>query len=101
MTTRTLHRPEPIRDHAAQPVDRSAPPARVAERLRDGQVLLVTDHYSTGAEILGQLRSLLPPPPQDASHELRQQHRRTLREASLRLLAPITGHRLALTGARP
>ncbi|HJN77845.1 MAG TPA: methyltransferase [Myxococcota bacterium] len=96
----TLYRPEPILRHDAVRVDRSRPPWRAAERLLDGETLIVTDHYGTGAEILDQLQSILRPPPQQASYRVRQGHRRTLRQASLRLLAPIVEHRLALTDAR-
>ncbi len=98
--TMTLYRPEPILRHDAVRVDRSRPPWRAAERLLDGETLIVTDHYGTGAEILDQLQSILRPPPQQASYRVRQGHRRTLRQASLRLLAPIVEHRLALTDAR-
>ncbi len=97
-----LHRPEPSRHHAAaRSVDDRMPPRYVAERLRDGEVLMVTDRYATGAEILSQLRSLLPPLPASASYARRQTRERTHREASLRLLAPIVDHRLALREARP
>jgi hypothetical protein len=100
MMKRTLHRPEPVLGDAAQAVDRSTPPRRAAERLRDGKVLLVTDSYSTGAEILAQLQSLMPSPAGDASYQDRRQSQRAHREASLRLLAPISDHRVALRDAR-
>lgn len=97
---RTLHRPEPILHHAARPVDCSTPPRLAAERLLDGDTLMVTDRYGTGAEILAQLDVLLPPPPQGAPYAVRLAHRRTLREASLRLVVRIDDHRLALEDAR-
>jgi hypothetical protein len=99
--TQTLHRPEPILRHDASPVDGRTPPGRAAARLRDGEVLMVTDSYGTGAEILAQLQSLLRPPPRDASFAARQAAQRTHRAASLRLLAPVVDHRLALADARP
>ncbi len=77
------------------------PPRQAAVRLRDGHQLIVTDNYSTGAEILAQLQSLVQPPPEQAPHDVQRAHRRTLREASLRLLAPVADHRLALSNARP
>jgi len=101
MMNRTLHRPEPLLRHDAEPVDPTMSPRQIAARLRDGDVLIVTDRYSTGAEIIAQLQSLLRPPGSDASYEARQAFRRTYRAASLRLLAPIADHRLALPEARP
>jgi hypothetical protein len=97
--TQDLHRPKPILRHTAQPVDRSTAPAQAAARLRDGEVLVLTDHYSTGVEIIGQLQLLMNPPPEDASYASRQQFRRSFREASMRLLAPIAEHRLQLMDA--
>jgi SAM-dependent methyltransferase len=98
---RTLHRPEPILRTTARPVHRHTPPRQVAEKLRDGEVLRVTDRYSTGAEILGQLRSILPSPPPSAPYAERKAAARTHREAAMRLQAPIENGRLALEGARP
>ncbi len=94
-------RPEPVRNAPARSVNKDTPARRAAELLRDGQPLIVTDLYHTGAEILGQLDKLMPRPPASAPFDERQAARRTHREATLRLLAPIAGHRLALTGARP
>ncbi|MGB0639894.1 MAG: methyltransferase [Myxococcota bacterium] len=96
-----MYRPEPIERHAAEPVDRSVPPRQAAARLRDGGVLMVTDHYSTGAEILAQLASIDRPPPDHAGYQARQEFQRRHRLAALRLLAPIKNHRLALVDARP
>jgi len=101
MVNPSLYRPEPVLSDDAQPVNRDTPPRQAAARLRDGELLMVTDFYSTGAEILAQLQSLLPTPPEKASYALRQAARRTHRKASLRLLAPIAEHRLALPDARP
>lgn len=95
-----LHRPEPILQNEAVPVDRTRPPVRAAERLRDGEQLIVTDKYGTGAEIIAQLRSVMPPPAEDASYAERQAHRVAFREASLRLLAPISNHVVGLEGAK-
>lgn len=96
----TLYRPKPISTRTAQTIDRSADPKAAAQRLQAGETLLVTDHYSTGAEILAQLQSSLRPPPDTAPYESRQAHRQAFREASLRLLAPISDHQLKLQGAR-
>lgn len=97
----TLHRPEPILDPAADRVDRRTSPREAAARLRDGESLLVDDAYGTGATILGELQSLLRAPPEHAPYGVRQAHRRVWREASLRLLAPIEQHRVALADAAP
>ena len=78
---RTLHRPDPILSHTAQPVDRDTAPDQAAQRLRDGEVLMVTDHFSTGAEILNRLHSLLRPPPPQASYADRKRFKRTFRQA--------------------
>ena len=63
----TLLRPEPVDRRDTQPVDRTDSAGRAAARLRDGEWLMVKDMYSTGAEILSQLGSQLPPPPEDAA----------------------------------
>jgi SAM-dependent methyltransferase len=63
-------------------------------------VLIVTDHYRTGVQILDELGRLLIAP-EDASHHAREASRRDYREVSLRLLAPIVDHRLALAEAGP
>ncbi len=100
MTGGDLNRPEPIRRHHARPVDGNTPPRLAAKRLRDGEVQIVTDLYKTGAEILAQLQELLPALPQGADYATRQEHRRTGREAAMRLLAPIRDHCLDLQDAR-
>ena len=56
-----FHRPEPILSHQARPAHRMSP-RRAAERLCEGQTLIVSDSYHTGAEILAQLEQLLPEP---------------------------------------
>ena len=97
---RPLRRPEPILRHRASPVDRELPPDRAAARLLDGAPLIVSDYYSTGAEILAQLEVLMRPPPQDAGHGPRRAYQRAFREAAMRLLVSIVDHRPALTGAQ-
>jgi hypothetical protein len=96
----TLHRPEPIQQHQASAVSRSHSARRAAEQLRDGETLIVSDAYGTGAEILDQLQRLMPAPTPAASFGDRQAARRAHRAASLRLLAPIRNHRVALDDAR-
>jgi SAM-dependent methyltransferase len=98
---RTLNRPEPILSHSAQPVDQDHSPDQAAQRLRDGEVLIVTDHFSTGAEILSRLHTLLGPLPEQARYMEKKEFKRTFRQAALRLIAPIEDHRLALVDARP
>jgi precorrin-6B methylase 2 len=99
--TPALHRPEPIFTHSARPVDQATPPAWAAARLREGEPLLVTDRYSTGAEILAVLAAALGEPDPDASFEERRAHKLAARATALGLLAPIEKHRLALSGGRP
>jgi hypothetical protein len=98
---RTLHRPEPVPRRSARRVDRTTAPRHAAEQLIAGRTLEVSDRYRTGVEILSRLDELLRPPPDHAPHAARVAFRRTHRAASLRLLAPIVGHRLALTGGGP
>lgn len=95
MTT-ALYRPDPVSLKGAQPVDRNTSPGNAVMRLRKGERLVVTDAYSTGAEILDELYHALRPPRDGASYALRQGFKRAFRDASLRLLAPIKNHRLDL-----
>jgi precorrin-6B methylase 2 len=97
--TSLLHRPEPILRQSAKAVDRTTPRLAAAEHLRDGGELIVADRYSTGVRVLTLLGELLRPPREDASFEVRQDFKRSHRAASMRLLAPISGHRVALEGA--
>lgn len=99
--TPALYRPQPIFKHSARPVDQNTPPAWAAARLREGEVLLVTDRYSTGAEILSVLAAELGEPAPDASYEERRAHKQAARATAMGLLAPIDNHRLALSGGRP
>lgn len=94
-----LRRPEPLLHHRARRVDRYSPPSVAAKRLLDGQTLLVDDQYDTGVRILEQLYHDLNPPSENASYAARQGFQEGYRTASVRLLAPIEDHRLALTGA--
>ncbi|NOY26788.1 MAG: class I SAM-dependent methyltransferase [Oligoflexia bacterium] len=99
--TSPLHRPQPILFPRVPPVTGAMVPHEIAACLRDGQLRIVADHYSTGAEILAQLKVLLGEPVQGASYQTQQAHGRACRAASLRLLAPIKDHAVALSGARP
>lgn len=96
-----LHRPDPIVNHSASPVDGKISPRDVAGRLLDGESLIVSDHYSTGAEVIVQLYALMRPPPNQAPYQARQRFQSAFHQASQRLLAPISNHRLALSGERP
>ena len=88
----SFQRPEPVPRHDAIRVDRNTPPDDAATRLREGDRLLVMDHYSTGAEILARLAE------QRSEEDSRKGSRGP---AELGLLAPIVAHKLALGGARP
>ena len=96
-----LYRPDPIVKHTAAPVDQTAQPRLIARRIRDGESFVVTDFYSTGADIMAQLESLMPVPPQEAAYAKRKAHALVFREASSRLLAPVISHRLALKDGKP
>jgi hypothetical protein len=82
-------------------VDRGDDPRHAASRLINGEPLVVTDSYRTGAEILCQLDTLMEPPGAGASYQDRQSFRRAHRRAALHLLAPITNNRVALSDRRP
>ena len=96
-----LHRPDPVLRHRAIEVDRHTPVGRAVRGLLDGDVQVVTDHYSTGAEILAQLAKRLPHPGGDASFQARSNYERRIRRYGRQVLVPIEGHRVALAGARP
>ena len=96
-----FHRPQPIFGGRPRPIDKGTPAIRAAERLCEGERLLVSDSYHTGAEVLAELERLLPAPPQEAGHHARRAHQREYRETATGLLAPISHYRLALKGARP
>ena len=96
-----LNRPKPIMRHRAAPVDGTRSPRRAAERLLNGDQLIIKDHYSTGAEILAHLEALTIPQGDSSSYSGRQAANRRFREAAKRLIAPIIKHRLNLSGAHP
>ncbi|MEC7948094.1 MAG: methyltransferase [Myxococcota bacterium] len=97
----TLYRPLPMDPAGAKPITRRHDPSSVARGLLAGRRGVVADHYSTGAEVLAQLRRLDPAPPQHDAYAERQAWADAHRAAALRLLAPIRNHQLALGGARP
>lgn len=89
-----LHRPEPVTPSDVVPVDRSRPPGRAVERLLDGETLVVTDRYGTGADILDELHRRLRPPSPSAPHHARHAFRRFFRETAMRLVVPIRAGRV-------
>jgi len=99
--TQALNRPAPILRHRAMPIDGSMPAEQAAKRLAQGKQLLITDHYRTGVLILEELERQLGKVPPNAPFEQRQSITARFREAALRLLAPITTHRLDLKESRP
>lgn len=90
MTT-PLHRPEPLVEVRARPVDHTAPPEACARALMGGELLRVTDHYRTGVAILAALNQRLGSPEASAPFGVRQEAERSFRTAALRLLAPVRG----------
>jgi predicted nicotinamide N-methyase len=99
--TARLYRPEPVLKHAATPIDRSTPIDGAALRLAQREQLIVRDHYRTGVLVLAELERQLGLPGPGAPFAERQAASVRYREAALRLLAPITGHRLALEEGGP
>lgn len=94
-----LHRPEPSLVRTGDPVDRNTSPRRAALRLRDGEVLFVTDAWHTALAVLQALRELLGEPPKGADFPTRQAARRFWRTASARLFVPVVDRKVALSGA--
>ena len=95
-----FERPKMLKTHSASKVDQKSSKT-APERLLAGEQLIVTDHYSTGAQIIEQLRVHLPEPKIDASYDERQGWQRLFRKTAERLIVPIVEHRVALGGARP
>jgi SAM-dependent methyltransferase len=95
----TLHRPEPVLRHRAEPVDRNVPAAQAAAWLRAGRTLIVTDRFGTGLDILAALRAQLGEPDEDAGYVAKRTFRDAFQAASKRLLAPIANRKVALAGA--
>lgn len=99
--TAHFYRPEPVLAHAAAPIDRSTAIAGAALRLAQGEQLIVRDHYRTGVLVLAELERQLGPPGPGAPFAERQAASVQYREAALRLLAPVEGHRAALEEGGP
>lgn len=93
-------RPSPRDATGAVPVDAHRDPRRAAERLLEGDTLVVSDRYGTGAEILHALAHQLGPPSPGAPFAARRAFELEHREAARRLLAPVVDHEVALQGAR-
>jgi len=96
-----LNRPKPIMRHKSQAVDMNTPAVRAAKLLINGEQLILKDHYSTGAEIIEQLKRLTYFQDPKSSFSQRQVANKKFRSAALRLLAPIQKHKLNLNGAHP
>lgn len=94
-----LHRPEPLLRTQATPVSTGTPPALLAARLLDGEVLGLQDRYRVGMDALAALHAALKPPPDDAHYPVRRAFRRDYRQAALRLIAPVDHHRVGLPDA--
>ncbi|MFT5683650.1 MAG: SAM-dependent methyltransferase [Myxococcota bacterium] len=94
-----LHRPQPILKRPRRTIDRATPPEHGVARLLNGEVIRLTDTYSTGADLLDALHEHLKPPPPGSGYPARRAFQRAYREAALRLLAPVSDNGLALAGA--
>ncbi|MBZ0150013.1 MAG: class I SAM-dependent methyltransferase, partial [Planctomycetes bacterium] len=91
--------PEPVLRHRAEPVDRNVPKAQAAAWLREGRLLLVTDRFATGLDMLAELRVLLEDPGEDAGYVKKRTFREAFQAASKHLLAPVVGRKVALPDA--
>lgn len=91
----TLHRPQPL-DLQATPCSRDTLPGELAQRLLDGESLVLADRYATGRAVLRALGRKLPAPPVQAPYAERQEHRRLKLHAARRLHAPIQDGAVAL-----
>jgi len=97
-----LHRPEPSVPETAVPaVTAASDPDAVARRLLEGQSVVIRDAYPTGLKILSRLREHIfgiGKPDKDDFSSYRNR-RVQYRNASNRLLVPISGNRIALKKA--
>ena len=98
MTQSNLHRPVPVRaiPEGARSADSSVPPERVAHALLGGDVVVVTDHYGTGANILDALTVQMGKPGPQADYAERELAARAYRAVARRLLVRIKSHQLVL-----
>ncbi len=93
-------RPEPLNTtDGVRVVDRHDEVAEIAQELLRGESVCVGDLYSTGLAILAETRRTLSPDPQHYSFAQSRVSRRSYREASHHLLAPIVNHQIALRKA--
>jgi SAM-dependent methyltransferase len=95
----SLHRPEPVLRHRAQPVDRNVPRTQAVAWLLEGRSLLVSDRFATGLDILEELRMQLQDPGEDGGYVAKRAFRDAFQSASRRLLAPVVGRKVALADA--
>jgi len=96
----TLHRPAPILKANAATIDQRTSPQQAVSRLRKGEQLIVTDQYSTGANILDQLSLTLRPPSASATYPIKRAFQKKFRKVALRLLVNIRNHKVQLSDAR-
>jgi SAM-dependent methyltransferase len=95
----SLHRPEPVLRHQAQPVDQNVLPSQAVTWLLEGRSLIVSDRFATGIDILVELRVRLDDPGEDGGYVAKRTFREAFQAASNRLLAPVIGRKVALPGA--
>lgn len=97
----SLHRPDPIATLDATPIDATTPPRAAAQRMMEGETLVVTDHHRTGVRILEALVAKLRPPRDTSDHLAKQRYRDRYRTVAWRLLVPVVGGRLGIPGGPP
>lgn len=72
-----------------------------AERLFKGELLMVWDHYGSGADILDALHDFMEPPPFSADHLVKRRYEAAYRKAAKNLLVGVRGHKVILRGGAP
>jgi SAM-dependent methyltransferase len=72
-----------------------------AERLYNGELLMVWDNYGRGADVLDALHDYMQPPPFGADHELKSRYELAYRKAAKNLLVGIRGHKVMLNDGAP
>jgi SAM-dependent methyltransferase len=94
-----LYRPSPLPEPKDAALSRRAKPARSAARLRQGETLHVDGDFRRGQDVIAALVTSLDAPPVGAKQAVKQAYREAYRETAWRLLAPVAGGRVRLSGA--
>ncbi|MBI9033437.1 MAG: methyltransferase [Bacteroidales bacterium] len=96
----TLNRPEPIlSDIDIVPFNRRMAPQYAVEALVEGYFVLITDSYSSGLDVLNELKKYVKKAKPDQSFQGQRAFRTLFRELSHRLLLHIGNHKLTVKKA--